>query len=154
MNVVLFGFEPAWETNLPTVYLKYPIEMLKDSNFINNTGSVNNIIQANNKRKSTRLKWRQYEIRKFYQSKVRSWKTSCNGVQIDLSPWKSGRDTYFCGVEPEGNLVIRTVAGVEMLALNKLGLTKMLEKRPFIRDNHPRVCVLEDDPIPLLWSKH
>lgn len=53
---------------------------------IRNTGLVNNIIKVNNKRKFTGLKWREYEREKFYQYKVRSWKTGCNGVNIELSP--------------------------------------------------------------------
>ncbi|WP_250124936.1 GIY-YIG nuclease family protein [Chroococcidiopsis sp. CCMEE 29] len=153
LDVVVFGFEPTMNSNPPTVYLKYPVEIWKGNNFVNNTGPVNKIIQANNKRKSTRLRWHQYEIKKLSLSKVRSWKTSCNGVHIDLSPWKSERG-YFFGLKSEENLVIKTVAGVEMPTLNELELTKILEKYCFIRENYPGVCVLEHDPIPLLWSKH
>lgn len=155
LDVVVFGFEPAMDSNLPTVYLKYQVDIWRGNESVNNTGSVNRIIQANNKRKSTKLKWRQYEIKKYYQSKVRSWKTSCNGVHIDLSPWRVGRETYLIlGSKMKENAVIKILAGVEILTLNELKLTKILNDYPFIRENYPRVCVLEHDPIPLLWSKH
>lgn len=155
LDVVVFGFEPATNSKLSTVYLKYQIRIWRGKEHIRNTGAVNNIIQANNKIKNSRLKWREYEKKKFYQSKVRSWKASCNGVQIELSPWKSGTETYLnLGYKMKENLVIKTVAGIEILTLNQLGLTKILNEYPFIRENYPKICALEHDPIPLLWSKH
>lgn len=122
---------------------------------MSNTGSVNNIIQANNNRKTGRLKWRQYEIKKIYQAKVRSWKSSCNGVKIELSPWRTESGGYLnFRIKLGENAVIQTVAGVELPALNQSELANILNKYPFFRENYPRITVLEHDPIPLLWSKH
>lgn len=149
----------------PTLYLKYPIkdyrkQMIYDDGMssvsgMSNIGLVNNIIQTNNKRKTARLKWREYENKKISYSKVRSWKTSCNGVNIELSPWKAGANSYFC-FRPQlgGNVVIQTVAGVEMPTLNESELVNILNNYPFIRNNYPKLSMLEHDPIPLLWSKH
>lgn len=159
------GFEPAIDSFSLTVYLKYPIEDYRkqittpDGSLLaagmSNTGPVNNVIQANNKRKATRLRWREYERKKFYQAKVRSWKTTCNGVNIELSPWKAQENAYFNFRPKLGETtVIQTVAGVEMPTLNESGLADILNKYPFIRKNYSRVSMLEYDPIPLLWSKH
>lgn len=180
LNVVVFGIEQAMVPT--TIYLKYPVEIYKKllindyginglfeeinqadlvptvrevTQSIRNAGLVNSIIQASNKRKSTGLKWREYEREKFYQSKVRSWKTGCNGVNIELSPWKF-RQSIYINIQPKlgENAVIQTLAGVEIPALNELGLTNILNKYPFIRASYPRVSILEHDPITLLWSKY
>lgn len=180
LNVLVFGIEQAMVPT--TIYLKYPISIYEKilitdygindlfeeasqadlvptvrevTKAISNTGPVNNIIQANNKRKSTGLKWREYERGKVYQSKVRSWKTGCNGMNIELSPWKVGQTSYM-DIQPKlgENAVIQTLAGVEIPILNELGLTNILNNHPFIRASYPRVSILEHDPIPLLWSKH
>lgn len=106
LEVVVLGVDPAMGFFPPTLYLKYPIkdyrkQMIYDDGMssvsgMSNIGLVNNIIQTNNKRKTARLKWREYENKKISYSKVRSWKTSCNGVNIELSPWKAGANSYFC----------------------------------------------------------
>lgn len=87
LEVVVFGFKPAIGSSPSTVYLKYHM-FIRRTQFISNTGPINNIIKASNNRKSARLKWREYERKKFNQGKVRSWNTSCNGVNIELSTWK------------------------------------------------------------------
>jgi hypothetical protein len=122
---------------------------------MSNSGLVNNIIKANNKRKNVRLKWREYERKKVYTQKVRSWKTSCNGVNIELSPLKVEEFSYLDFRPKLGeNVVIQTGAGVEMPTLIESELANILNKYPFIRKNYPRVSILKHDPIPLLWSKH
>ncbi len=93
LDVVVFGFEPARDSNLPTIYLKYQVKIWKESEYVNNTGPVNNIIQASNKRRATSLKWREYERKKLGLAKVRSWKAGCNGVNLELSPWKTYLDS-------------------------------------------------------------
>lgn len=154
LDVVVFGLELAIDSNPPTVYLKYPTGIWREKKYISNTGPINYIIQANNNRKYNKLKWREYERKKFYQFKVRSWKTSCNGVYIDLSPWRVGKETYLnLGLPKKESAAIKTLAGVEMLVLSELELTKILDKYPFIKENYLRVCALKYDPIPLLWSK-
>lgn len=75
LDVVVFGFEPAIDSFPTTVYLKYPMHIYRQG-YISNTGPVNTIIQANNKRKATGLKWRHYEREKFERLKLRSWQTS------------------------------------------------------------------------------
>lgn len=123
LEVVVFGFEPALDSFPPTVYLKYPIKDYRKIIYIStgsfysagigNTGPLNSVIQANNKRKIGRLKWREYERRKFYQFKVRSWKSSCNGVNIELSPLKVDEFSYLDFRPKLGeNAVIQTVVGV------------------------------------------
>lgn len=165
LEVVVLRFKPAMDSFPPNVYLKYPIEdyrkkiITPDGYLVaagmSNTAPVNNIIQANNKRKTARLKWRKYEKKNFYLFKVRSWKSSCNGVNIELSPWKVAENTYFNFCPKLGkNVVIQTVAGVEMPTLNESELANILNKFPFLRENYPRVSILKHDPIPLLWSKH
>lgn len=158
LNVVVFGFESATDSLLPTVYLKYPINLYVNESdgikFINNTGAVNNIVRASNNRKIARLKWREYERKKFRQSKVRSWKTACNGVSIELSPWRVGQGTYL-NWQPklQENTTIQTVAGIEMPTLNELELQKILNKYPFVEESYPKISVLEHDPIRLFWSR-
>lgn len=164
LEVVVFGFEPAVGSLPPTVYLKYPIEDYRKqiitsngsllASGMSNTGPVNNIIKANNNRKTGRFKWREYERKRFYQAKVRSWKSSCNGVNIELSPWGTATGCYF-NFRPQlgENAVIQTVAGVEIPTLNESELTNILNRYPFIRENYPRISVLEHDPIPLRWTK-
>ena len=73
LDVVVFGFKPAIDSFPTTVYLKYPMDIYREG-IVNNTGPVNTIIQANNKKKATGLKWREYERTRFNQAKLRSWK--------------------------------------------------------------------------------
>lgn len=165
LEVVVFGFEPALDSFPPTVYLKYSIEDYRKKIYtstgslvsagIGNTGPVNSVIQANNKRKTGRLRWREYERRKLDQLKVRSWKSSCNDVNIELSPLKVDEFSYL-NFRPElgKNAVIQTVAGVEMPNLIESELANIFNKYPFIREKYPRLSILKHDPIPLLWSKH
>lgn len=156
LDVVVFGFESVRDSFPPTVYFKYPIHIYRKGR-ISNAGPVNTIIQANNKRKTTGLRWSTYEREKFGQSKLRSWKSSCNGVKIELSFWKVMKESFagFLNFRPKvgENTVIQTVAGVEMLALTESELANILNQYPFLRENYPRISALKHDPIPLLWSK-
>ena len=154
LDVVVFGFEPAMDSFPPTVYLKYSINIYRKTS-ISNVGSVNKIIQATNKKKSTGLKWREYKSRKYSHYKIRSWKTGCNGVNIDLSIWELQEDGYWLfRLNPGGNTGFQTVAGVEMPTLNESGLASLFNKFSWVREQYPRVLILKHDPIPLLWSKH
>ena len=101
--------------------------LTRPGNTISNTGVVSNIIRANNKRKSTNLKWQEYERRKIGQFKVRKWKTSCNGVSINLSPWEVRKGGYLIFSPKVGeNAVIQTVAGVEIPTLIESELANIL----------------------------
>jgi len=161
LDVVVMGFERALDSSLPIVYLKYPFRILKSTTdvdrlqSISNTGLVSNVIRANNKRSSTNLKWQEYERLKRGQFKVRKWKTGCNGVSIDLSPWEARKGVYF-GFFPKigENAVIQTVAGVEIPTLIESELANIFNRYPFARENYPRISILEHDPIPLFWHKH
>lgn len=161
LNVVVMGFERALDSSLPIVYLKYPFSILKTTTdasqvkSITNTGLVSNVIRANNKRTSTNLKWQEYERRKIGQFKVRKWKTNCNGVSVNLSPWEVRKGGYLIFSPKVGeNAVIQTVAGVEIPTLIESELANILNRYPFVKENYPRISVLEHDPIPLFWSKH
>ena len=164
LEVVVFGFKPAIGSSPSTVYLKYHMFICR-TQFISNTGPINNIIQASNNRKSARLKWREYEITKFNQLKVRSWNTSCNGVNIELSTWKinqvnlgpwKGKQESYSNFRPKlgETAVMQTVAGVEMPTLIESELTNILNKYPFVKETYPGVSMLKHDTIPLLWTKH
>ncbi|MBV9385657.1 MAG: GIY-YIG nuclease family protein [Chroococcidiopsidaceae cyanobacterium CP_BM_ER_R8_30] len=161
LDVVVMGFEQALDSSLPIVHLKYPFSILKNDTTIgglsskSNTGAVSNVIRANNKRKSTNSKWQEYERRKIGQAKVRKWKTKCNGVRINLSPWEASKGVYLYFFPRLGeNTIIQTVAGIEIPTLIESELANILNRYPFVKGNYPRISVLEHDPIPLFWSKH
>jgi len=141
------GWETTIDSSPTTVYLKYSV------NFYNHIPATT-IIKAINKRKVTGLKWREYEKRRHEGFGVRSWKTGCNGVNIDLSPWKITNKHYFNFLPQVGeNAIIQTIAGVKMPTLTESELTKILNQYPFVKENYPRISALKHDPIPLLWSK-
>ena len=164
LEVVVFGFKQAIGYSPSTVFLKYYLHIDRET-LISNTGPINNIIPASNKRKTARLKRREYERRRFNDLKVRSWNTSCNGVNIELSTWKinqvnlgpwKGKQESYSNFRPKlgETAVMQTVAGVEMPTLIESELTNILNKYPFVKETYPGVSMLKHDPIPLLWTKH
>lgn len=44
LDIVIFGFETAIDSNLPTVYLKYQVDIWRGNEYVSNTSSVNKII--------------------------------------------------------------------------------------------------------------
>lgn len=49
---------------------------------------------------------------------------------------------------------VRSIAGVEMLALQPMQLEALLEEVSYLGENYPGISALEADPIKLIWAQH
>ncbi len=128
--VVIFGVATAQDSGIPTVYIKY------DWLYRSPIRTIRSIFKADNK-KPTGLRWSEYCRRQYS-----FWKATCNGVAIDIAPWDG--ILYL-----RNKAVIQKLAGVEMLALRDPEFTNI--KNSSLKEQLPRLAILEHDPIPLLW---
>ncbi|EAW37620.1 NAD(P)H-quinone oxidoreductase subunit 4 [Lyngbya sp. PCC 8106] len=134
-NVIILGIASSDNSSQPTVYLKYPVYGRRGL-----SGTVSSILKSDNKR-ATCLRWKKYATRK----KFNFWKTSCNGIFIDVSP------SYPLLPLP-AITKFQTLLGVEMIYIQEPEFTTILEVCPFIEQQHPGVSVFTEDPIPRLWT--
>ncbi len=135
LNVVILGIASPDNSSLPIVYLKYPVYGRRGL-----SGTVSSIFKSDNQR-PTGLRWKKYATRK----KFNFWKTSCNGIIIDVSP------SYPLLPLPS-TTKFQTLLGVEMIYIQDPEFTMILETFPFLQEQHPGVSVFKEDPIPRLWT--
>ena len=136
LNVIILGIAPAYNnSSLPTVYLKYPVLGLRGL-----SGKVSSILKSDNKR-ATGLRWKKYATR----MKFNFWETRCNGVTIDVAPF----DGLVFVLE---RTKIQKLLGVEMLCLKYPEFSEIVQLWPFIEQEPPGLSILEQDPIPQLWT--
>ncbi|MEP0873814.1 GIY-YIG nuclease family protein [Trichocoleus desertorum AS-A10] len=134
--ILVFGIAPAQESHPPIICLKY-------FGWAREVNTLRRILKAGNQ--STSLKWTETVKRKYGAW----WKTSCNGVVLELGPWGSLQDKELLSQKA----VAQKLAGIEILALPETALEEAFVKSPFLKDNYPGLTALEFDPIPLLWRK-
>lgn len=133
--VVIVGFDPGRESEIPTVYLKY------SSLYRSPIGTIRSIFKADNK-KPKGLRWSEYRRRQYS-----FWKATCNGVAIDVAPWHDIRDL-------REKAIAQKLAGVEMLAIGNPEFTELVTQNPFLKEKAQGLCIFDRDPLPLLWSTH
>ncbi|WP_413164025.1 hypothetical protein ACL6C3_30970 [Capilliphycus salinus ALCB114379] len=121
---------------MPTVYLKYPVLGLRGL-----SGKVSSILKSDNQR-PTGLRWKKYATR----YKFNFWETRCNGITIDVAPF----DGLVFVLE---RTKIQKLLEVEMLCLKDPEFTEIVQLWPFIEQQPPGLSILEQDPIPQLWTK-
>jgi hypothetical protein len=66
-----------------------------------------------------------------------------------LAPWSRFSEEYKHLTE---DLIVQSLAGIEMLALQPYQLAELIEKYPYIDENYPGIIALEADPIRLIWA--
>lgn len=136
LNTVVFGFDPIAGEKPPTIYLNYPVYGKRGV-----SGSVRVVLRNINKKASS-LKWKEYHTEPKSFGKFGYWETEYNGIRIDLSP-----------VEGLVNIMqdatLRTIAGVEFMALSVSQLESIIKKAPEIKEDYPGLEVVEEDPIPM-----
>ncbi|MGB3193254.1 MAG: GIY-YIG nuclease family protein [Limnoraphis sp.] len=134
-NVIILGIASSDNSSQPTVYLKYPVYGRRGL-----SGTVSSIFKSDNK-KATGLRWKKYDTRK----KFNFWETRCNGITIDVAPF----DGLVFVLE---RTKIQKLLGVEMLCLKDPEFTEIVQFWPFIEHQPPGLSILEQDPIPRLWT--
>lgn len=135
---IIFGIAPESSLHsLPTINIRY---------FGNGRvpHTLRRIFKASNK-KPTSLQWTEFVRRKWSPW----WRTRCNGIAIELAPWSRFSEEDKQIVE---NLTIQSLAGVGLFTLQPYQLTELIEKYPYLRENHPDITALKSDPIRLIWT--
>jgi predicted GIY-YIG superfamily endonuclease len=133
--VIIFGIKPGTD-GIPVVILKY-------LGWGREVNAMRRIFQANN-RKPTGLRWTEFIRRKT----APWWRTSCNGVRLELGPWGLFQPDTLRSVA-----VRRHLAGVEILALQQITLDSLIQEFSYLAENNPGLTIFENDPVPLIWMK-
>ncbi|TAE59714.1 MAG: GIY-YIG nuclease family protein [Nostocales cyanobacterium] len=135
-NVMIFGFDPIADQELPTIYLLYPVYGMRGC-----SGSIRTALKNINKKASS-LKWKEYKTYPKSSGKFGFWETEHNGLRIDIAPAQGLVDFM-----PDS--ICRTLAGVELKAFSSEQLEIILEKMSEYEENTSSLGTLEDDPIPV-----
>lgn len=136
LNVMIVGFDPISDGELPTIYLVYPVYGMKGL-----SGSIRTALKNINKKASS-LKWKEYKTYPKSHGKFGFWETEYNGLRIELSPFDSL--VYF--MEHSNR---RTIAGIELMVFSREQLELILDEKEENDENTSGLEPLEDDPIPV-----
>ncbi|MEA5517856.1 GIY-YIG nuclease family protein [Limnoraphis robusta] len=134
LNVIILGIALPENSSQPTVYLKYPVLGRRGL-----SGTVSSIFKSDNR--ATCLRWKKYDTR----YKFNFWETRCNGITIDVAPF----DGLVFVLE---RTKIQKLLEVEMLCLKDPEFKEIVELWPFMEQQPPGLSILEQDPIPRLWT--
>lgn len=102
-NVMILGFDPILDDELPIIYLVYPVYGKRGV-----SGSIRTALKTINKKASS-LKWQEYKTYPQSSGKFGFWETEYNGIRIQLTPIQGLVDFM-------EDSTFQTIAGVEFKA--------------------------------------
>lgn len=141
-NVMILGFDPILDDELPIIYLVYPVYGKRGV-----SGSIRTALKTINKKASS-LKWQEYKTYPQSSGKFGFWETEYNGIRIQLTPIQGLVDFM-------EDSTFQTIAGVEFKAFSSEQLEIVLRSLQEDGENTSCLGALEDDPIPIkIVDKH